>query len=450
MKFNGLLLILILLGYLASNAQNEITLKQCVEYSLKNSSNIKMANFDVALSEQRIKETTGFYLPNFGLSSSIDNNLLITTQLLPAEMLGGKAGTFIPVKFGTPYNMSIGLQLNQKLYDLSTIYDIKSSKVNKELSEQTAQKTNEATIYGISATYYQAMIIQIQIKMLKTKLASSDRSLKSTELLFQNGAAKKIDVDKIRVSYNNTKSQLQQAELSYSQSLNNLKFQMGMPQDKQVVLQDNVLENLIKNPKNIESKNYQIENTLDYKLKQTNFTLMEINRKKSLAAYQPVVTLYGNARVSAMRKEFNFLKAGEDWYPSSAVGIQLSWSIFSGLQRDARLTQSELNIQKAKESLSLTEQSFKVDISNFEMKFKNAYENIQNEKENLDLAESVYKNVQLQYQQGVSSSLELIQTESSFELAQNTYLNKLFDLFVARMDLEKAQGNLMNFINNLQ
>jgi outer membrane protein TolC len=448
-KLNGLILILILFGYYVSSAQSEITLKQCVEFTLNNNSNIKMASYDVAIADKRIQETAGFYLPNVSLSGSLDDNLLIRTTMLPGVFVG-KPGTFIAVQMGIPYNLGATAQLTQKVYDKGALIDIKTSKISKELSEQTLQKTSELTVYQISAIYYQAMIIQIQKKMLKTKLASTEESLKSTELLFQNGVAKKIDVDKIKVSYNNTKSQFNQAELNYEQLLNTLKFQMGMSQDKQIVLQDNVLENLIKNPKDIENKNYNIENTLDYQMKQTNFSMMEQNKKRSMAAYNPVISVYGNLGVSAMREKFDFFSTTGDWFASSSVGIQIAYPIFTGFQRQSRVEQSNLNIEKAKESIAMTEQSFKVDISNYEMKFKNAFENIKNEKENMDLAESVYNNVKLQYQQGVSSSLELIQAENSYELAQNTYLNKLFDLFVARLDLEKAQGNLLNFINNLK
>ena len=98
----------------------------------------------------------------------------------------------------------------------------------------------------------------------------------------------------------------------------------------------------------------------------------------------------------------------------------------------------------------LTEQSIKVDISNYEIQYKNALDNINREKENLDLAESVYKNTQLEYQHGTGSTLDLIQSESSYMVAQNTYFNKLLNLYIAHIEFEKAKGSLTSFINNLK
>jgi outer membrane protein TolC len=151
-----------------------------------------------------------------------------------------------------------------------------------------------------------------------------------------------------------------------------------------------------------------------------------------------------------MRQEFNIFAPGHEWYENSSIGLSLNIPIFSGFQRISRLQQSKLNIMEAEDNLKLTEQSIKVEVSNYEIQYHNALDNIKNEKENLTLAESVYNNTQLEFQQGTASSLDLVQAESAFREAQNTYFNKLLNLYIARLDVEKSKGSLMNFINNLK
>ena len=451
-KFKEIIFFIII--FAASNfslhAQKSLTLKECIKYSLTNNSNIKIANYNVDISQKKITEQFGNYLPQINVSGSLDDNLKLSTQLMPAEMMGGNPGTYVPVTFGNKYSVSGGAQLTQKLYDPTFIYGIKSAKINKEISSQTLQKTNEQTVFNISLVYYQTLVIQMQMNVLKSTLTASEQSLKSIELKYKNGMAKKIDVDKIRVSFNNTKSQLEQAELSYSQSLNTLKYNMGMPVDSSMALADttiNVSKYLLENDT---VHKLQMENIIDYQLKKTNISLMQTDKKTKIAAFMPVLSFYGNYNYNAMRQEFNFLDAGKDWYPSSAIGIKLAIPIFDGLQRNSRLSQSKLNIKIANENLLLSEQSIKVDVSNYEIQYKNAVDNINREKENLDLAESVYKNTQLEYQQGVGSTLDLIQAQSSYLSAQNNYYNKLLNLYIAHIELEKAKGSLMNFINNLK
>jgi len=442
------LLIVLITSNFSLFAQKPLTLKECIKYSLTNNSNIKIANYDVDISKKKISEQFGNYLPQINVSGSLDDYLKLVTQLIPAEILGGAPGTFIPITFGNKYNVTGAAQLTQKLYDPTSIYGIQSAKINKEIFSQTLQKTSEQTVFKISLVYYQTLVIQMQMNVLKSTLTASEQSLKSTELKFKNGMAKKIDVDKIRVSFNNTKSQLEQAKLSYSQSLNTLKYNMGMPVDSSMALADttlNISKYLLANDT---VHKLQMENIIDYQLGKTNISLMQINKKTYSAAYLPSLSFYGNYNFNAMRQEFNFFDRNKDWYPSSGIGLKLTIPIFDGLQRNSRVAQSELNIKIAKENLLLTEQSIKVDISNYEIQYKNALDNINREKENLDLAESVYKNTQLEYQQGAGSTLDLIQSESSYTMAQNTYFNKLLDLYIARIELEKAKGTLMKFINN--
>jgi outer membrane protein TolC len=151
-----------------------------------------------------------------------------------------------------------------------------------------------------------------------------------------------------------------------------------------------------------------------------------------------------------MRSEFDIFKSNKQWFQSAALGFELKIPIFSGGQKYSKVQQSQLNVEKANENLKHTEQAIKVELSNNFIQFKNAVDNIQNEKENLDLAESVYKNTQLEFSQGTASSLDLVQSESALRETQNNYYSKLLTLYIAKLDLEKSQGTLINFINNLK
>ena len=116
------------------HAQKPLTLKECINYSLNNNSNIKIAKYNVDISQKKITEQIGNYLPQINVSGELDNNLKLTTQLMPAEMMGGTPGTFIPVSFGNKYSMSGGVQLTQKLYDPANLLMKKTAKINKDIS----------------------------------------------------------------------------------------------------------------------------------------------------------------------------------------------------------------------------------------------------------------------------------------------------------------------------
>lgn len=447
MKTNKSIAILFL-GFCLPLFGQTYSLKQCLEYAQHNNSNIKISYLDADLSGKVVNEQIGKGLPQINLSGTLEDKLKITTQLLPGELMG-KPGTFIPVKFGTKYNASGYLSLTQKIFDPSFWAGLKAANISEDIARRNIEKTNEQTMYDVSSAYYKASIIQKRLENLKAILAASERTLKSTELKFKNGLAKQIDVDKIKVSYNNSKSSMQQTELSYNQALNNLKFYMGMPVDSTIVLTEVIADYSKDFLQTAVSDNF-VENRIDYKIQKTNVELYETDKQNNIFAYLPSLSFYANYGYQAMRSEFDIFKSGKQWFNSSAIGLELKIPVFSGFQKYSKVQQSELNVRKSKEALKRTEQAIKVEFSNFFIQFKNAIDNIQNEKENLALAESVYSNTQLAFSQGTGSSLDLVQSESALRETQNNYYNKLLTLYLAKLDLEKSQGTLINFINNLK
>jgi outer membrane protein TolC len=151
-----------------------------------------------------------------------------------------------------------------------------------------------------------------------------------------------------------------------------------------------------------------------------------------------------------MRNKFNFFDNDQKWLNSYNFSFTLSIPVFDGLQRKNRISQSKLEISKAEENIWQTTQSLKVNLSNYEIEYRNAIDNIRNEKDNLDLAQSVYQNTKLAYKMGTQSSLELVQAESSYREAQSNYFNKLLNLYIARIALEKSKGKLNEYVNNIK
>lgn len=221
-------LTLFLLILTVTASAQTFSLKQCLDYAKGNNSNIKISYLNYEISEKQISEQIGTSMPQINFTGTLDDKLKITTQMLPGEMLG-KPGTVIPVKMGTKYNSTAGFSLTQKIFDPSFWVALKGARLARSLTDMNIKKTDEDVTYEVSTAYYRALIINRQLANIQSILAASEKLLKATELRYSNGMAKKLDVDRIRVSFNNTKSLLDQTELNYRQALNNLKLKIGMP-----------------------------------------------------------------------------------------------------------------------------------------------------------------------------------------------------------------------------
>jgi outer membrane protein TolC len=408
-----------------------------------------MSEYDKIVAEKKVSEQIGSGLPQIDASGNYTDNLKIATTLLPGEIIGAP-GTMVPVKMGVPYTVTGSLVLKQKIYDPLFWVGLKATKISRDFSEQNIRRTNEQTSYTVSRAYLQAMIIKKQLNTLNATREFSEKALASTELKYQNGMAKRIDVDKLKVNFNNIVSAVQQTELSYKQILNNLKYLMGMPIENNLVLSEAESAIDMDAYEQIQGRGDFIQNRSDYQLLKTNVTIQEANKELYISQYLPTLSFNASYNYQAMRQEFDFFKSGRDWFPSSTIGLSLSIPIFDGLQKVFRVSQADLNVQKAEENLKMSVEAMKVEVSNYEIQYRNALDNIKNEHENLNLAESVYKNTQLDFNEGRASSLELIQSESSYTEAQNNYYNKLLSLYLARLDIEQSKGTITNFINNLK
>ena len=62
----------------------------------------------------------------------------------------------------------------------------------------------------------------------------------------------------------------------------------------------------------------------------------------------------------------------------------------------------------------------------------------------MDLAMKVARVTRIKFEQGVGSNLEVVTAESSLKEAQVNYYNALYDVLVARINIEKAFGKLFN------
>ena len=180
---------------------------------------------------------------------------------------------------------------------------------------QTIYKQEEQTDYNVISSYYRAVIIKKQLENLKEILKASEKTLKSMEIRFENGVVKKIDVDKIKVSYNRTKSQLEQTELNFEKAVNNLKFAMSMPIENDFSISDNIQENFnhFQNEQ-IKIDANAVNNRIDFQIQKTLIDLQEAEKDNYKASYITLsfllIIIY-----RAMRKNSIFLIPKKTGFP---------------------------------------------------------------------------------------------------------------------------------------
>lgn len=437
------------------DAGNAFSLKDCINYAKRQNSDIKSAIIDEEIADKKVNETLGRGLPQVSISGNLVDNLELPTQLIPGEFAGGAPGSYIPLKFGTKYSLSLTGQFSQLLFDGSFFIGMQAANESTNYYKQNTESVQEKVLYDVAAAYYQALITQKRIDLLEYNNRSLKKTLEDSELLYNNGRIKEIELDRIKVNYNNLQFQIRNAKEGLKQAYNALKFKMGMPVNKKILLSDSgtsvdSIKALNSRILPVEAAIENYESRIDYKLLKTNLLLLQLDKKNQMSKYLPVLNAFGSYTYQSQRKEFDMFTSKADWFKSYSVGLKIDIPISTGGQTYARIQQADLRITKLEEGIRNAESGIDLQVSNAIISYQNAWNNVDNESRNVKLAEKVYEVSEIEYKEGKNTASVLVDSEMKFREAQTNYINSLFNVYIARLDIEKAKGTLQSYLESLE
>lgn len=416
------------------------SLKEAIDFAVKNRFSVQDASLDEKIAKQRVREITGIGLPQINGSVEFDDYLKIPTSLIPGEIFGAPRGTYIPVQFGTQYNATIGASASQLLFDGTFLLGLKASKVYVELARKSTQRTKIDVAVAVSKAYYGVVITKKRINALDANITRAQKALSDAQAYLKQGFVEQLDVDRYEVIVNNLEQEKQKFQNAIDLTNYMLKFQLGLPATANVMLTDSAIADNFTAPAADEKADYS--KRIELQLLQTQRDLMLLDVKSKKIAYLPTLAAFGTLSTSGPGQKFDYFNPGKHWYATAIVGARLTVPIFDGFQKDARIQQSKLNLQKFENDYKNTQLSLELDVTSALISYQNNLKTLETQRRNLKLAEEVVRVTQIKYKQGVGSNIEVVNAESSLREAQTNYYNSLYDVIVARVDLDRAKGTL--------
>jgi outer membrane protein TolC len=189
------------------------------------------------------------------------------------------------------------------------------------------------------------------------------------------------------------------------------------------------------------------KNRLDYQILNTNIALQTIDMRRRKTSFLPTLSAY--ARYGGQSFGNNFSTSFDNWFDYGSIGLKLNVPLFSGLRRHSQYMQSKFSLDNAKLNLEITENQMQLQKENAQTQLFGSFTNLNTNKENLNLAKEVFDNTSFQYQQGAATLSDFLNSDYSYKEAQTNYITSLINFLSARLDYEKAQGTLVDYINTL-
>lgn len=418
------------------------SLQQAVDFALQNQNNIKNAMLDEEIAKKKVDEIFGMGLPQISSAFDVKKFLEIPTSLVPAEFFGGPPGSFAAVQFGTEYQASVGVDASQLIFSGDYFLGLKASKVYLELSGKATQRSKIETASIVSKAYYTVLINQERMLLMDANITRLKKTLDDTKALLDNGLVEKLDHDRLTVAYNNLALEREKIERLLKVGVYLLKYQMGMDISANLSLTDKLVDVKFDIASNLSAEKFDYAKRVEYSLFETQRHLAELDLKRNKFSFLPNAFAYGTVSGVAQRNEFNIFNTGYRWYPTSLIGAKVAVPIFTGLQRNNKLQQSKLSLQKAENNMDFIKKSIDLELSSSLTILQNAAASLENQKKNVAIAEDVFRVSKLKYDQGVGSNIEVLAAETALKESQTNYYNALFDALIAKIDFDKANGAL--------
>lgn len=457
MKRKLLLSAFLLLITFAVQAQKkyELTVKEAVDLAYQNVIELKNAQVDYNIQQAKNKEITGQALPQVSGSISANHYLKLPTILFPQSdqsiynvlaregliAPGTKAPppTYAAFSFQQPWNLAMGATLQQLLFQPDIFVGLQARKTsllyNQALIDQTKEKIKDSAY----KRYYAILIAQKQLFYLNESMQRLEKLYHDDSIMFKNGFAERLDLDKVQVQLNNLKTTQTMVESAVHLSYAAMKFALGVSQKDTVVLKDDLTVESLK--EGILDGSFTYENRAEIRTLNRLQDLQKLDVKRNRIGYLPTVALAGNYSINGIGQKF-FTNPNTFWFKSAYVGLNVNVPIFSGFQRKYKIVESRLTLEKINNTVENVKQAIDFEQVATKESLTAALNNLDVQQRNLDLAQRVYNATKLKFEQGLGSSFEVLQADADYQTAQASYFNALYNATVAKISYQYSLGKL--------
>lgn len=440
----GVLLTCLLAGRVSAQEVLEFTLEESVQYALENNADAKNALLETFASKASVGEQVAQGLPQINGSFDSTKNVSIPVMFLPNEgpfADPDNPSDVLPVQFGVNYQSGITVTVNQMIFDGSYFVGLKAARTYRQLSEFDKEKTENDVIENVKKAFFTVLVNKERQELAEANLARIDTLLQETTALYEEGFAEKIEVSRVKVQYNNIRTELDKINAATEISKQLLKVQMGLPIEYEISVTESLrdlnqpqqIQELLDNPGYRRVEMDQL---------QTNWELVKLDLKNNTVQYLPSLNANFTYQRNGAGQEFNTVWDSENWFTGAFVGLTLNVPIFDGLAKAKRIQQNRIQLQQIENQMDMLDDNIEVERFQARTNLQNNLKTLDVQRENMELATEVYEISRIKYSEGVGSNLEVVEADSDLVEAEINYYSALYDALISKVDLEKALGIL--------
>lgn len=426
----------------------ELSLEKAIEIALSDNPTVKVADMEVERYDYVYKQAVSSLYPQ--IDASAQYALAIRKQ----EMSKG-------LSFGGKNTFNVAGNISLPLFVPSVYEQMKMTETQMEAAVESARASRVDMVAAVRSAYYNILLAEQSLVVLNDAVATTQKVVDDTKLLFENGLASEYDYLSAEVQLSNLKPQVLQAENGVAITKMQLKMYLSLAKDVEIVVSgslDDFRDMVLMG----EDYNYDLsENTtlksldINAKLIDHQIKLIQTTRMPTIAAFGQV-SLIGQERVDLSgllggggaaggAQQQAITRASSDqskfwWQVPITVGAQINIPIFSGLKktnqlREARNQKTQLELQR-----EYAEEGIRLQVNQAINNLLTQRETMLSNAKVVEQATKAHMISEKRYYAGAGTMLELNNAQLVMTQAQLNYSQSIYNYLTAYAEYERVLG----------
>jgi outer membrane protein len=413
-----------------------LTLKSAISKALEKNWDVKMSAQDIKKAEEQINEAYSNAYPTVGFTGQYVRNFLLPVMFIPPN------NPFNPTSSPATFDMGLNngytgtISLSQVIYSQKVNTAIKIASEYADFSKTGDKATKQQITLSVKKAFYGILLMKEMVKVSKQGYEVAKANYDNIASLYKQGVESEYDYLRADVQLANTQPVLIEAENSLELAKNALKNILAIDINKPIDVQGEFVFEDVSEAFIDESSKLAVSNSFLVKQLQIQESLLDKNITIEKSEYYPTVSLFGQYAWQSQDNTFKF--SNYLWAKTFSAGIQVTYPIFDGFKRDARVQQAMIDKEKVSISRMKLEDGLKIQVTQSRMKMNEAKKRIDAQGKSIQQAEKALKIAQSRFKNGVGVQLELIDTQAALTTAQTNYAQAIYDYLTAKSDWEYA------------
>ncbi|MBI5346239.1 MAG: TolC family protein [Chlamydiae bacterium] len=373
------------------------------------------------------------------LSQLVPNIYGITayTHLDKQPMVGSEANR-VPV--GSKDNYSLLLEARQPIFHGGAlIANYNSTKYYSYMTKEQIRGQMQRLTFDVTKAYLDIILSEKLFLVNSGALQVAERHLKEVQLKKEQGLASSFDIIRAEVDVSNFAAEKIKQQNRINLAKTYFLKQLGIIQDNVFEVEDVLQYVELKTSVDEQiRKAYLKRPDLMAKIFDAKMQKESVNMAK--AEYYPKINATFDERWGRPDPHFTTL---DQWGREWTGRISLEWPLFDYKKRKGRVLQQTAIYRQKNILVDDLKESIVLEIQQALYSLNDAEEFVKSQKMDMEKSKEGLKLVQVGYNEGVNSEVEVSDALISFTKSQSFYYQAVYQHIVAKLNLELASGEII-------